>query len=330
MVKLVKNFIIGVSSLEMTQEEASFVSNYKPLGLILFKRNCDNPEQIKSLVASFKSLYENFEPLILIDQEGGRVSRLPSSFFNYTPSMKELIAIAENGVNNKDVSYINVYNNFYNIGLDLKSLGINVNCAPVADLYIDGAHSVIGDRAFGSDPEFVSYMCEAASKGLSDAGVQSIIKHIPGHGRSEVDSHYDLPIVYEELDILEKTDFKVFRNLSTEKMAMTAHIVYKELDDQRCATVSPVVINYIRTNIGFKGLILTDDLSMEALEGTIKDRALDAIKAGCDILLHCNGKMEEMVQVGEVAEHINESLWKKIENLDCFFDGYESCDLIQL
>lgn len=330
MIRSAKNFIIGVSSFEMTQEELSFISTYKPIGLILFKRNCDNPDQIKSLVHEFKSLYQDFEPLILIDQEGGRVSRLPSSFFDSTPSMKELVSIANKDLNNREAAYINVYNNFYNIGVNLKLLGINVNCAPVSDLYIEGAHSVIGDRSFGSDPDFVAHMSAAASKGLADAGVQSVIKHIPGHGRSKVDSHHDLPIVNEKLDVLEKTDFKVFRNLSTEKIAMTAHIVYKELDDQRCATVSPILINYIRNNIGFKGIILTDDLSMQALNGTIKDRALDAMEAGCDILLHCNGKMEEMLEVAEVAEYINESLWQKIEALDCFINRFESDDLMQL
>jgi len=309
----IKNFITGVSALELTAEERAFISDHQPIGFILFKRNCDNPEQMKQLTASLNQLCHGYAPLIMIDQEGGRVSRLPEKYFEKTPSMAALTALKD-----AQHAYTDVYNNYLKIAKTLKSLGINVDCAPVADLHIEGAHSVIGDRSFGSDPESVAHLSEAVCSALANEGVQSIIKHIPGHGRSLCDSHFSLPRVSSLLETLEATDFKVFRSLSTQKMAMTAHIVYEALDSQRCATTSPTVIYYIRNEIGFKGIILTDDLSMEALAGSIKERADDSLKAGCDILLHCNGKMDEMMQVAEAAIAISDELMDKINHLDCF------------
>lgn len=321
----IKNFITGVSSYSLTEQEERFISTHNPVGLILFSRNCRDPEQIKSLVSSFKALYTDFTPIVLIDQEGGRVSRLPKEFFPATPSMQKLISLSglTSSDANKEAGYINVHENFFQIGSMLKLLGISVNCAPVADLYFDEAHDIIGDRSFGGDPDIVAYLARAACEGLASAGVQSIIKHIPGHGRAMVDSHYDLPRVKSPLKLLEETDFKVFRNLSSQKMAMTAHIIYESIDPENCATVSRKAIQYIRENIGFSGLLVTDDLSMNALEGTIKNRAIHALNAGNDILLHCNGKMQEMQEVAEVAEYLTYTQLEKIQNLDCFLDNVD-------
>lgn len=310
----IKNFITGLKGATLDSEEKRFITANQPVGIILFKRNCVDREQIKQLISSVKELCMGYQPLILIDQEGGRVTRLPTPLFNKPPSMAELVTSAAT----KQEAYSKVYDNYLEIANILKDLGINVNCAPVADLYIKGAHSIIGDRSFGEDPEIVSYLSEAACKGLAAGGVQSVIKHIPGHGRSLHDSHFTLPRVDTELKLLEATDFKVFRELVSQKIAMTAHIIYESLDEARCATVSPDVISYIRKDIGFLGLIMTDDLSMKALHGAMKERAHDAIAAGCDLLLHCNGDMDEMQQVAEAAVQLTDEVSRKVMSLDCF------------
>lgn len=305
---------MGVKGLHLNAEEIDFIVANQPLGLILFKRNCAAPEQIKTLILSFKSLCSGYEPLILLDHEGGRVNRLPADFFTNPPSTAALIAMSSD--NNQ--TRINVYNNYYGMSHILKSLGFNVNCAPVADLLIEDAHSIIGDRSFGHDPKLVASLCAEACKGLADGGIQSIIKHIPGHGRALFDSHLTLPIVDAPLKLLEATDFQVFKSLSTQKLAMTAHILYPALDTKLCATLSPTVISYIREKIGFNGLIITDDLSMKALNGKFSALTEASLKAGCDILLHCNGEMDEVKEVAAYADYITSQTMEKIKNLDCF------------
>lgn len=190
-----------------------------------------------------------------------------------------------------------VYQNGVALGQMLADLGINVNCAPVCDLYFPEAHEIISDRSFGSDPYFVASMSDRFSQGMFEQGVLPIIKHIPGHGRAGVDSHEDLPKVMTDLETLEKSDFKAFELLNNYPLAMTAHIIFTALDDTACVTFSPAVISYIRNTIGFAGLIMTDDLSMKALTGDFATRTKKAIAAGCDIILHCNGDMDEMQAV---------------------------------
>lgn len=309
-----RNFIIGIKAFELNQEEIGFINDYQPMGLILFKRNCHSPAQIKDLVISFKELCRGYKPLILIDQEGGRVNRLPEKFFPNHPSVASIV----NGSNSLEEAIDKISAYYTEIGERLYSLGINVNCAPVADLSIKGAHSIIGDRSLGSAPEDVSKLAEACCKALANCKVQSIIKHIPGHGRALLDSHEELPIVTNSIEELKETDFKVFYNLRNQKMAMTAHILYSSIDKDLCATISSKVITYIRELIGFKGILLTDDLSMRALRGEVSGRAEKALKAGCDVLLHCNGDMQEMIQVGDQSEQVSTLLNGKISSLDCF------------
>lgn len=310
----VKNFVMGVKGLHLNAEEIDFIAVNQPLGLILFKRNCSAPEQIKTLTSSFKSLCSGYEPLILLDHEGGRVNRLPTDFFTNPPSTSALVTMSTDSKQ----TLINVYNNYYGMSQILKPLGFNVNCAPVADLLIKNAHSIIGDRSFGYDPKIVASLCAEACKGLADGGIQSIVKHIPGHGRALFDSHLTLPIVDSPLKLLESTDFQVFKTLSNQKLAMTAHILYSALDTKFCATLSPTVISYIREKIGFNGLIITDDLSMKALNGKFSALAEASLKAGCDILLHCNGEMDEVKEVSASADYISSQAMDKIKKLDYF------------
>lgn len=288
--------ILGCSALTLTQEEIQFFKEHKPYGFILFRRNIESPTQLKRLVDQLRDTV-GWQCPILIDQEGGRVARLKPSHWPEFPSMKQLVDSADSNIS--DVTHV-VSDNAYKLGQMLTQLGINVNCAPVCDLHIEGAHDIVGDRSFGSDPTFVAKCATAMCEGLQKAGVIPIIKHIPGHGRAHVDSHEDLPVVDAPLDVLEKTDFNVFKQMARsvkDVWAMTAHITYTALDPDLPATISPSVIHYIREHIGFDGLLITDDLSMKALTGDLGELALKALEAGCDIALHCNGDMQEMKSV---------------------------------
>ena len=299
------NVIFGLSELKLTSAEIAFFKEINPCGYILFKRNIDTPDQLKELVKELRSINDNDDLLILIDQEGGRVRRLKPPYFRECKAAGMYAKLAEVDF---DKALKAVELNHYLLGTELISYGINANCAPVADLRYEWAHDIVGDRSFGEDVEKVSKLCKAAIKGLNNAGVFEIIKHIPGHGRALSDSHYDLPKVETSLDELEVTDFKIFRNLQDSNFAMTAHIVYGALDSENCITHSSAAIDYIRNNIGFKGLIMSDDLSMEALNGSIYERAHKASQAGCDILLHCNGVMDEMIEVARAKCELDTKL----------------------
>jgi len=281
--------IFGCASTTLTAEEEFFFADSKPYGYILFRRNIDHPAQVKQLIGKLRAI-AGWECPILIDQEGGRVARLRAPHWPDLPSMEMLVSgISEHQAIN------NVYNHGKQIGDMLRALGISVDCAPVCDLKIEGAHHIIGDRSFGSNPETVALLASSMCRGLREAGVTPVIKHIPGHGRALVDSHESLPTVNTPLAELEATDFKVFSLLKDEvAWAMTAHVVYTALDGNLPATLSPTVIGYIRTQIGFKGLLVSDDISMKALSGKVGDIALQILEAGCDIILHCNGHMDEM------------------------------------
>jgi beta-N-acetylhexosaminidase len=292
--------IFGLSGKEITAEERVFFSKVNPLGFILFARNIDNPEQVKKLVSDLKAIV-GWECPILIDQEGGRVARLKPPHWRNSPAMRGFAKIAAE--DNIEKAEEGVYLNYRLIGQELYELGINVDCAPVCDILFDGAHDIVGDRSFGGDVDIVSRLARKTAEGLLDSSVLPIIKHIPGHGRAKSDSHKELPVVDSPLDELLESDFKVFKNLKDMPWAMTAHILYTAIDDKKPATLSKKVISIIRENIGFNGVLISDDLSMEALQGSFADRTKGAIAAGCDVVLHCNGKMEEM---SEIAENIFE------------------------
>lgn len=303
-----KSVIFGFSGLNLTQEEIEFFNKFQPLGFIIFRRNIDNPSQVLGLIEDLKKTVKH-QPLILIDQEGGRVARLKPPHWPTFPAMNVFWQGADNDL---EKTGIDVFDNYYKIGIQLAKLGINVDCAPVADLLHKDAHDIVGDRSFGSDVEKVSYLARKAAEGLLKAKIMPVIKHIPGHGRAKVDSHEDLPIIKTDLKTLMVSDFKVFANLKDIIFAMTAHIVYEKIDPLKPATLSKTMIKLIREEIGYEGIIMTDDISMKALRDSLPSLVEQATKAGCDIILHCNGNMQEMSQIAPYTEILSENLISKI------------------
>ncbi|MDF3047796.1 MAG: beta-N-acetylhexosaminidase [Candidatus Midichloriaceae bacterium] len=301
----VKPLIFGISGTKLTKEEIEFFKEVNPYGYILFARNIETKDQVRELTRSLTALNPNRVTPILIDQEGGRVARLRPPLAKDYPTAKYFGDIAKQDL---DAAYQEVLQNYYNIGLELKEFGINVDCAPVADLLFESAHEIIGDRSFGSSVSIVTKLCEAACVGLKKSGVKPILKHIPGHGRAQCDSHEDLPIITTDLLTLESTDFQVFKNLSSilDAWVMTAHIIFPVIDPDNCITTSKLGISYIRNRLGYKDTkILSDDLSMKALKKTVGENAIAALQAGCDIALHCNGKIDEMVDIYKSVCNLN-------------------------
>lgn len=288
--------IFGLKGLCLTDEEKQFFVKLNPLGFILFARNCESPAQLSALTASLKELLGRDLP-ILIDQEGGRVARLKPPHWRKPPPAKvfaDYVQAVSLGASEQAV-----YKNARLIARELHTLGINVDCAPLADVPVADAHDIIGDRAYGTEPYQVAALAGAMARGLTDGGVLPVLKHIPGHGRARADSHEELPAVHESLDMLRKTDFIPFRELRHLPMGMTAHILYTAIDAVLPATLSPAVIALIRNEIGFDGLLMSDDLSMKALKGSFAERTEQSIAAGCDVVLHCNGDMAEMQAIAE-------------------------------
>ena len=292
-----KAMILGCSGLTLTPDEIALYRDQQPWGFILFGRNIAEAAQIADLVAQMRDSVGRNAP-VFIDQEGGRVQRIRPPLADRYPSAKLLGDIyrqdREQGLRAAWLmSRLHAF--------DLMKFGINVDCLPVLDVPVEGSSNVIGDRAYGTDPFIVTGMGRSACEGLKAGGVLPVMKHMPGHGRGMADSHLELPTVRASRAELEAHDFAPFMALKDELMAMTCHIVYTALDAERPATTSPVVIEeIIRGHIGFDGLLLSDDSSMNALKGTLGERAAAIAANGCDIVLHCNGVMDEMKQV--VAE----------------------------
>ena len=283
-----KPVIFGCIGTSLTQEEREFFEAEQPYGFIIFKRNIENPAQVKALVNELKSTVKHKFVPVLIDQEGGRVARLKPPHWPEFPCCGAFETMPDS----EDAAY----NGGLAIATELKNIGVNVDCAPMLDVRQPDAHDIVGDRAFSTDPEIVAKLGRAFMDGLKSGGVLPIIKHIPGHGRAMADSHFELPRVKASRAELE-ADFYPFRKLNDAPYAMTAHIIYEAIDPENCATQSKKVIEIIRNNIGFKGLIMTDDLSMKALTGTFAERTKRSLDAGCDIILHCNGDMAEMREI---------------------------------
>ncbi|PCI46528.1 MAG: beta-N-acetylhexosaminidase [Alphaproteobacteria bacterium] len=299
------NVIFGCSGLRLTRGEIDLFKVVKPWGLILFSRNLQAPDQVKALVGDFKDATGRDDAIILIDQEGGRVSRLPETFWRIPPSptiFSEIYKI------NPHTAEEAVFLNYRLIAHDLKSLGINVNCAPMLDIPRAGSSPVVTDRAFGTNPEIVSRLAEKAIQGMKAGGVAPVLKHAPGHGRATVDSHHLVPRVDASVKSLADTDYKPFIMLKNEAMLMTAHIIYNAIDPSLPGTISPIIIkDIIRSKLGFNGLIMTDDINMHALSGPVPQRAKLALDAGCDIILHCSGSLDEMSQIADVVSHLKGS-----------------------
>ena len=304
---LKKPVIYGVSGLELTDEEKSFFKENGCVGFILFARNIKDKVQLKKLVASLKELMEG-DLLVLIDQEGGRVARMREPHWPKYPSGKYF---ADKYLIDKELAGQEIYENFNKIAKDLVEMGINVDCAPLLDVSCDITHDVIGDRAYGDNVQQITDLARGVCDGLLANKVYPVIKHIPGHGRGACDSHLDLPRVSATLKELQDVDFAVFKNFTEQKFAMTAHILYEAIDLQNCATNSRKMIDLIRNEIGFKNILMTDDLSMKALKGSFTDRTKNAINAGCDLVLHCNGDMNEMQQINSGLNNVSDNLLEK-------------------
>lgn len=303
----IKSVIFGLVGAELSKEEKRFFKKQNPFGFILFARNIQSKIQLKKLTDSLKELMEREVP-ILIDQEGGRVNRFKDvsdwKGENY-PCMRDFGELIK--TKGLEVAKQELHKNFQKIANDLQEVGINTDCAPVLDLLLPETHDVIGRRAFSSNYSKVSELGKTVCDSLIDKGVFPVVKHIPGHGRANCDSHLKLPEVNTKREILERTDFLPFKNLNDMPFAMTAHILYKDIDLENPATMSKKVINeIIREYVGFKGILMTDDLSMKALKGTFAEKAKKPLEAGCDLILHCNGKMDEMQEIANNVDYLND------------------------
>jgi beta-N-acetylhexosaminidase len=303
-------FISGLSSLTLAPVERAFLREARPWGLILFKRNIQDRAQVTELVREAQHELGRDAP-VLVDQEGGRVQRLgPPHWPAYPPG----------------AAYGKLYDRDPAAGLeaarlgarliasDLAELGISVDCLPLADVPVGGADAVIGDRAYGETPAKVAAIAAAIAEGLAEGGVLPVLKHIPGHGRANADSHKSLPVVHAGRATLEASDFAAFRPLKKLPLGMTAHVVFKSIDPMHPATTSATMIGeVIRGFIGFDGLLMGDDVSMGALSGTIAERARASLKAGCDLVLHCNGRMDEMREVAAEASELSGQAARRAE-----------------
>jgi beta-N-acetylhexosaminidase len=290
-----KAVIFGCSGLELTTDERDFFRDADPLGFILFARNIDTPHQARRLVEALRSSVARAAAPVLIDQEGGRVARLKPPHWRKAPPARLLGELYRR---DPERGLLATRLNSRLLGADVASIGCDVDCLPVLDLAHPETHAVIGDRAYSAEPEAVAALGRAAAEGLLAEGVLPVVKHMPGHGRATVDSHHDLPRVTASLELLERTDFLPFKLLADLPWAMTGHLLFDAVDPKTVITVSPAGLHsVIRGHIGFDGVLLSDDISMQALGGSLGARAARAVAAGCDLALHCSGEMKEMVEV---------------------------------
>ena len=302
-----RSFIVGLKSTEISSQEQLFLRKYKPWGIILFTRNIKNLNQTKKLTSKIRNIFNDKKYPIMIDQEGGRVSRLENiiSFKNLTSDFfgKKYVK------NKKD------FDIYFKIFIDktsylLKELGININSVPVLDLKISGSSKLIGDRSFSRDPNIVSKIGDICIQTYKENSIGTIIKHIPGHGLAKVDSHFSTPYINKSLQYLLKNDFKAFKNKNS-FFAMTGHLIFNQIDKDNTVTHSRKMINIIRKKIGFKNLLISDDLSMKSLNKSLKINTIDTFKAGCNLALHCNGKLKEMEIVGKNSPLVSKFITKK-------------------
>ena len=305
--------IFGCQGPQLDAQETRFFRDADPFGFILFQRNCDNPEQVRQLVNDLRDSVGRADAPVLIDQEGGRVQRLKPPHWRDAPPAARFAALAEI---NPDRAIEAARLNARLIASDLMDLGITVDCTPVLDVPQDNADPIIGDRAYGADPAMIAALAGAVCEGLLEGGVLPVIKHIPGHGRADVDSHLALPVVATPLTELERSDFAPFVALAHIPWAMTAHVVYTQIDTANPATTSAKVIDVIRREIGFTGVLLSDDLSMQALAGGMAQRVRGSLAAGCDIVLHCNGEMDEMAAIAEACAGLGDAAIARIEKAE--------------
>lgn len=333
--------IFGCSGLTLTEDEKAFFQRYQPLGFILFTRNCQSPNQVKALIRELKSCVQHPHVPILIDQEGGRVARLKPPHWRSYPHASLFGEMAHDDLEQAKWC---VEANAALIAHELITLGINVNCAPLLDLPAPNAHPIISNRAYSSSVDITAELAESCLLGFQQLGVTGIIKHLPGHGRAPVDSHEELPIVTTSSATLMESDFQAFKNLCDHLQdhprlspwGMTAHVVYQDIDPFHPATFSSTIIEkIIRSYIGFSGCLITDCLTMKALEGSWPSRVENSFQGGCNVVLHCSGHFEEMLEIaiatptlsGETFEEITDSLRltpqsMNMDTLEATLQGY--------
>ena len=307
MIKNRRAFIVGIKSLQLSKSEIYFLKRYKPWGVILFLRNIKSIKQTKNLTDNIRKIFRDKNYPILIDQEGGRVNRL-SNIISFDNLTSEYFG----NLYEKEKIKLNI---IYKLFIDktshlLKLIGANINTVPVLDLRIKGSSNIIGDRSFSKKINTVSKMGDLCIKYFHMNSIGTIIKHIPGHGLAKVDSHNFTPVVNKSLKYLKKNDFSVFKKKNC-FFAMTGHVIYKNIDQSNTATHSKKVINHIRNSIGFKNIIISDDLSMKSLKNNMKENTIKAFEAGCNLVLHCNGNLNEMKIVANNSPLISSFISKK-------------------
>lgn len=305
--------IFGCSGLALTDKERAFFQKVKPAGFILFARNIESRKQVSALTADLKKSVGRHKVPILIDQEGGRVQRMAMPEWRAYPPMT---VFGDMAMKDPTLAASALRLNCRLIADDLRRVGITVNCLPLLDVRQKDADEIIGDRAFSDNPLLVAALGRIAVDALKEGGVQPVIKHIPGHGRAAVDSHLALPTVKTSLDVMDETDFMPFKAVKDAGFAMTAHIIYSAVDADNPATLSRLVISrIIRMRLGFRGFLMTDDLSMKALQGGLGELAEKSIAAGCDLALHCNGDMDEMRAIAAKLKPVDIGFEKRIATL---------------
>ena len=302
-----RSFIVGINSTKLSSKEKFFLKTYKPWGVILFTRNIKNINQTFKLTSSIRKIFNDKKYPILIAQEGGRVNRL-KNIITFENLNSEYFG-------KKYLKNINEFKFFYKLFIDktsylLKSVGANINTSPVLDLKVKGASNIIGDRSFSKDPKIVSKIGDYCIDYFHENRIGTVIKHIPGHGLAKVDSHFFTPVVNKKINYLVKKDFLPFKNKKA-LFAMTAHIIFNEIDSINTVTHSKKLIKIIRKKIGFKNILISDDLSMKSLKGTLKENTIKAFNAGCNLALHCNGNYKEMEIIGKNSPLIDKFITKK-------------------
>ena len=302
-----RSFIIGLKSLKLSAKERIFLKEFKPWGVILFARNIKNIKQASNLTSSIRKIFNDRKYPILIDQEGGRVNRLKNliSFDNLTSEF----------FGNKYINDLKEFKIYYKLFIDktsflLNKIGANINTVPVLDLRVKRASKIIGDRSFSKNYKIVSKIGDLCIQYFHENNIGSLIKHIPGHGLAKVDSHNFTPVINKKISYLMKNDFLAFKKKKT-FFAMTAHIIFSKIDNKNTVTHSKKIIKLIRTKIGFKNILISDDLSMKSLKGNIKENTIKTFKAGCNLALHCNGNQKEMEIVAKNSPLINNFIIQK-------------------
>ena len=306
-----KGIILSCISTCLNRDEISFFSKINPFGFILFSRNFESKKQLKKLVKSLKEVSENKNPLIFVDHEGGRVQRFSNSEFTKIPSQKFFGDLYKKNKNlSEELAYL--YSKL--MAIELRDAGVDVNCSPVLDIYFGKADKIIGDRSFSDEPISVSKLGNCFCKGMKKIGILPVIKHFPGHGRSNQDSHKTLPLIDASFEKLDEIDLVPFRFLKNEVFIMVAHILYIKLDKMVATYSEKIIKNILRKKLSFKGLVLSDDIDMKALKGKLTTRVINSYNGGCDIVLYCSGILDDMKKIYEVSKNIEKKKYFYFEN----------------